>query len=1108
MTNSSATATNGNDTLYGTINNDEINGKDGDDFLFGKMGDDTLGGDNGEDVVRGGKGHDSIKGGDGADTLLGGYGNDSVLGGKGNDSIRGGYDHDLLYGDTGNDTVHGDFGNDSIYGGDGDDSLFGGLGEDWLSGGKGHDKMHGGQGNDYLEGNTGNDTIYGGLGNDIIHGNDDHDELSGGDGHDTLYGGKGNDSLFGGKDNDLLYGDSGNDTLRGGHGSDTMHGGEGNDLIITGNGNDSVSGGSGNDTFLIIRCPGTTTTISGFELANTSEKIDLSCFGNIKNLSHLNIAQSGANAIIGLGNGQAIVLQGITATALTAANFVFKTPTAPVNHNPIANNDVATLTEDASTVNGNVTGNDSDPDAGNTISVTPAVLNGTYGALTLNADGTYSYALNNSLVQLLAHDGTATENFVYSLSDNHGATDTAVLAITITGENDAPVAVVDTDSLSEDELSVSGNVLTNDSDVDTGDIISATAVVLTGTYGTLTLNADGTYSYDLNSTAVQSLAVGDSVVENFSYTLNDNHSASTTGALAITINGVNDAPVALADTNAIDADETSVSGNVLTNDSDVDTGDALTVTAAVITGAYGTLTLNADGTYSYELDTVAAQSLAEGDSFSELFSYLASDSHSATATTTLAITINGVNEAPVAVADTDSLSEDDVSTSGNVLANDTDADTGDVLSVSAAVLTGAYGTLTLNTDGSYSYVLSSAAQALAAGSSVVENFSYTMQDNHTGSDTSSLEVTVSGVNDAPTANNDGDTMTEDESTATGNVLTNDSDIDAGDVLAVTPAVLTGTYGTLTFNADGTYIYALNNASVQYLGVGQSVVDSFSYSAVDMSATVSSASLDITITGLADIIEGTAAGNVLVGTSGDDIILGYGGGDWLIGNDGHDTLDGGDQNDTLSGGNGDDSLLGGSGLDNLQGDDGNDYMDGGSDRDNMQGGFGDDTMYGGDERDTIDGSQGNDLIYGGDGDDSIFGSSGNDTLYGGNGNDTLLGSSDNDFIYGEVGADTIFAASGDDTLDGGEGADTLEGGQGSDIFVFGAMSGNDLVVDFRVSGMDMLSISSALLIGGASGITSSVSGSDTTVTLNTTSGVMTVLLDNYVGFNVTNDVILT
>ena len=94
----------------------------------------------------------------------------------------------------------------------------------------------------------------------------------------------------------------------------------------------------------------------------------------------------------------------------------------------------------------------------------------------------------------------------YTVTDAHGATDTATLTITVTGTNDAPVAVADTDAGLEDST-ITGSVATNDSDVDDGDTATL-SYALDAPVAGLTLNANGTYSFDAANAAYQHLADG------------------------------------------------------------------------------------------------------------------------------------------------------------------------------------------------------------------------------------------------------------------------------------------------------------------------------------------------------------------------------------------------------------------------------------------------------------------------------------------------------------------------------------------------------------------------------------------------------------------------
>jgi VCBS repeat-containing protein len=438
------------------------------------------------------------------------------------------------------------------------------------------------------------------------------------------------------------------------------------------------------------------------------------------------------------------------------------------------------------------------------------------------------------------------------------------------------VAVADSFTTAEDvALSPSApGLLANDSDVDAG---TALAILNPGTYaigfGTvyanITVQSNGDYTLALDNAAVQSLGQGQSLRQAFFYTVSDGYVATPPalpsdrafGTLDITIEGANDAPVTLADTAGVTEDvPLTASGNVLANDSDVDQGTTLAVgTPGTFAGAYGTLAISVDGSYTYTLDNGAAavQALREGQTALERFDYAASDGFTSTPGS-LTVTVTGANDAPLAAADSASLQEDFlVTASGNVLVNDRDPDAGTVL---AAVLmgssAGAYGTLSLGSDGSYTYLLSnasSAVQGLHAGQVVTDTFAYAATDG-LASSTSALTITITGANDAPFTAPDTASVGEDGVlSASGNVLGNDSDADAGTTLAVSNAgTYAGTYGTLTLGADGGYGYALNNGAnaVQSLRAGQVVSDVFAYTASD-GIVGTPGSLTVSVTGAND-----------------------------------------------------------------------------------------------------------------------------------------------------------------------------------------------------------------------------------------------------------------
>ncbi|MEP6789813.1 MAG: VCBS domain-containing protein [Ramlibacter sp.] len=822
---------------------------------------------------------------------------------------------------------------------------------------------------------------------------------------------------------------------------------------------------------------------------------------------------------------------GVTATTNLTVDIV------GVNDGPVAHSDTTTATEDGAAVAGNVLANDSDIDQGDTISVANAGSKaGTYGALNLAADGGYSYTVNNAsqAVQALGAGQHATDVFAYTVADNHGATANSTVTVDIVGVNDGPVAAGDTVTVSEDGiLTATANVLANDSDVDHGDVLKVTSAgTMAGQYGTATLAADGGLLYSLNnaSSKVQSLAKGQIVNDIFSYAIADSQGAGATSTVTVRITGANDGPVAVADTAATSEDGIlTAAGNVLANDSDIDQGDTLKVTTTgVRAGDYGTLTLAADGSYSYALNngSTKVQALAAGQQVNDIFSYTVSDSQGATAASTLTVKVTGAAEGPTAVADTASVTEDCVLTaSGNVLANDI-ASGGALKVTTTGLKAGQYGSVTLNANGSYSYVLNNSAaavQSLGAGQTASDVFSYTAADSQGGTATSTLTVKVTGANDCPVAVSDTASVGEDGIlTASGNVLSNDKDIDAGDTLKVTGAgIRTSDYGTLTLAADGSYSYALNNAStkVQALATGQQVKDTFSYTVADSQGATATAQLSVTIAGLDEPDCGLAVN----GTSKNDTLKGGDCADRIDGKQGADTMTGGKGDDvyivdkaTVQGQGCDPDIVGdtvvekaGGGIDTvaasvnyvlpdyvenlmltgtaqlsgtgnaannvLVGNAGASILDGGAGDDVLAGRGAADTLIGGSGNDRLYGELGNDKLYGGTGNDQLWGGAGDDVLEGGEGNDLAAGGAGNDTItmgagldvvVGGAGNDKISTLAGNDFIDGGAGNDSINAGSGNDFIAAGkgddtitAGTGRDVIAFNRGDGKDILIVTS-------------------------------------------------
>ena len=360
-----------------------------------------------------------------------------------------------------------------------------------------------------------------------------------------------------------------------------------------------------------------------------------------------------------------------------------------VNEAPVANDDTGAIDEDTILSVGAATGllsNDSDVDAGDSFSVSShdaASLNG--AIVSVNPDGSYDYDPTGSLaLQALAGGATVEDTFGYEITDSQGATDTATVTITVTGVNDAPLALDDV--VGVDENATTANLvdvlLTNDSDAE-NDPRSITAVDTAGTLGTVTFDGGSqTLTYAADDASFEALAVGGSTTDSFDYEVADGNGGTDTATVTITVYGINDAPVAVDDAGSTDEDTVLnvAAPGLLSNDSDVDTGDSFPVTSFDAASTQGaSVVVYADGSYDYDPTLNAAlQTLAVGESVTDTFTYTITDSQSATDTATVTLTLNGVNDAPTDI-DLDKADVDENLPAGTVVGDfsTTDVDTSD-----------------------------------------------------------------------------------------------------------------------------------------------------------------------------------------------------------------------------------------------------------------------------------------------------------------------------------------------------------------------------------------------------------------------------------------------
>ncbi|EKO3812850.1 tandem-95 repeat protein, partial [Vibrio harveyi] len=323
-------------------------------------------------------------------------------------------------------------------------------------------------------------------------------------------------------------------------------------------------------------------------------------------------------AALGLSETQNLSLADLI---LNAANSDNTSPA--INPRPPVAEDDSVLTDEDASVSIDVLANDQDADS-DSLSIESATVPAEQGTVEI---------IDGKLIFTPAEDFNGEATVTYVVTDG-ALTDEATVTVTVNPINDAPVAVDDTVTTDED-TAVTIDVLANDSDPE-NDTLTITAASVPTEQGTVAI-VDGKLVF----TPAENFN-GDATI---SYTVSDGQ-LTDDATVAVTVNPVNDAPVAVNDTVATDED-TAVTIDVLANDSDPE-NDTLTITAASVPAEQGTVTI---------VDGKLVFTPAENFNGDATISYTISDGQ-LTDDATVAVTVNPVNDAPVAVNDTVATDED------------------------------------------------------------------------------------------------------------------------------------------------------------------------------------------------------------------------------------------------------------------------------------------------------------------------------------------------------------------------------------------------------------------------------------------------------------------
>ncbi len=434
-------------------------------------------------------------------------------------------------------------------------------------------------------------------------------------------------------------------------------------------------------------------------------------------------------------------------------------------------------------------------------------------------DISYTYDPN-----VLDHTGlySIPDSHTITVTDNNGTVMTDMLIIDILDTQ--PEAVADERSIREDDINITGNVITGvNASADTLGADTPTVVIgvgvgntepnvdantvgtgLVGTYGTLTIDSDGGYTYVTNTTA-QALNEGDVETDVFSYLIQDADGDTSWTTVSITIKGSNDVPVieAIDSSNSIVSEEAlaggivegsdvvsdTATGTITVTDVDNDASDlsvALSIDDNAVTSNGEMVTWTQAGntlTGATSLGTVATISLGGFTATGNANEYEATytltllapvDHADPTTEDTLSIPVSAVvsdgtgvstssifnimieDDSPEAVDDSGEIVEGTTAVlTDNVLNNDGFGADGAatsgsvVLDASSAAV---YGSFSLGADGTYTYTLDNSnpdVKALNVNDTLTESFTYTITDADGDTSTATLSITIKGSNDVP-----------------------------------------------------------------------------------------------------------------------------------------------------------------------------------------------------------------------------------------------------------------------------------------------------------------------------------------------------------------------
>ena len=445
-----------------------------------------------------------------------------------------------------------------------------------------------------------------------------------------------------------------------------------------------------------------------------------------------------------------------------------------VNDNtPIAEDGTASTTEDTP-VTGAASFDPVDTDDAHSfeLAVSPAL-----GSAHVDAGGSWIYTPTNRIASYQ-------DTFTFRVRDRSYHSDTGVITVSVTADNDAPIAQDDGVSTDED-TPVTVAVLSNDSDSDVGTILSLSAVG-SPTYGQAAIQGTQVV-YTPTNRAASYTAV-------FTYTVTDG-TLNDTATVTVSVTADSDTPQARDDTASTDEDTSSTTIPVLDNDTDLDAGTTLSISAVGVPG-YGQVAIQGMQVIYTPTNRTAG--------YTSMFTYTVTDG-ALTDTATVTVTV-GANNDPPTVADGTASTTEDAAVIGIALVGDLDTNDSHTFALSVVPTRG---NAHVGVGGSWTYTPTNRM------ASYTDAFTFVVTDTGGLADTGVVTVTVSADNDAPITQDDS-ASTDEDTPVTISVLGNDRDPDMDSLLWIS-AVGASNHGYAVRDGNR-IIYTPSNRAASYTAV--------------------------------------------------------------------------------------------------------------------------------------------------------------------------------------------------------------------------------------------------------------------------------------------------